>query len=121
MELKHKTPCKECPWRTEAPAGWLGGHPAEYYADAVGAGEVPACHLKDHGPESPDTAFCAGALICMANQAMAPKGYHPGQESAGEARFKVSKSTDVFWHHSHFYLHHTGDQWVPPYLRKALA
>lgn len=117
MQHQHKTPCAECPWRKVSPAGWLGGHPAEYYADAVAAGEVPACHLKDHGPESDDTAFCAGALACMTNQAMLPMGQHPGQETATEARQDTPPNPEVFFHHSQFFEHHTGTKWVPPYLR----
>ncbi len=46
MKLDHKTQCRECPWLKESPTGWPGGIKAEYYADAVAAGEVPACHLK---------------------------------------------------------------------------
>jgi hypothetical protein len=28
MQLKHKKPCAECPWRKVAPQGWLGGEAA---------------------------------------------------------------------------------------------
>lgn len=117
MRLFHKTPCYECPWRRTALAGWLGGHPAEYYADAVAAGEVPACHRQDHGPESDTTAFCVGALTCMANQAMVPKCQHKGQELAAQSRDEVGKDSMVFTHHAEFYEHHTDRVWVPRYLR----
>tara|TARA_Y100001973_G_C5127478_1_gene295967 strand:+ start:155 stop:520 length:366 start_codon:yes stop_codon:yes gene_type:complete len=117
MKLKHKTPCKECPWRKESLQGYLGGHAPEYYADAVANNEVPACHLQDHGPEDDRTAFCAGALSCMANQAMQPSAMHPGQETAVEAREEVGKRDDTFWHHALFYKYHAGKDYLPPFLR----
>lgn len=117
MKLKHVTPCAECPWRKTAPKGWLGGHPAEYYADAVGAGEVPACHLHDHGPDNGNTAFCAGALACMSNQFMVPTGHFPGQEGAIAARRQVGPMDSVFAHHRTFFSYHTGTEYKHPILR----
>jgi hypothetical protein len=118
MKLHHTTPCKECPWRLNALQGWLGDASADYYADAVAAGEVPACHCKDNGPESDDTAFCAGALSVMANGAMIPKGMHEGQETAAKARDIVGKNPDTFKFYHMFYKHHTGNNWVHPLMRK---
>ena len=120
MRLHHRTPCKECPWRKDSLKGYLGGWPVETYADAVAAGEVPACHLHDHGPETDATPFCAGALACMANQALQPPEFHKGQQGAKEARDTVGKLDIVFWHHSQFYEYHAGEAWVPPMLRQAM-
>lgn len=114
MKLKHKKPCAECPWRKNSPAGWLGGHSAYYYADAVTANEVPACHLQDHGPDSDDTAMCAGALSVAANACIQPHKTIGGVE----ARDIVGRSSDTFAHPKMFYEHHEeGKDWVPPALR----
>lgn len=118
MRLHHKTPCKACPWRRAAVAGWLGGYPAEYYADAVIAGEVTACHNRDRGPESPDTAFCAGALATMANACALPTERWPGQAGAAAARQEVGRSPDVFTHPAEFYQHHTGEPYAHPLTRR---
>lgn len=115
MKLKHQTPCNECPWRLSAPKGWLGGHSAEFYADSVAMNDSPACHLSDHGPDSPKTAFCVGALACAANACIVP--YH--QEGAREARVAIGKREDVFSHPSKFYEHHTNRPYMHPLLRKA--
>lgn len=114
MKLKHKTPCHECPWRKAAPAGYLGGFPAEYYADAVAANEIPACHLKDFGPDDPRTAMCAGSLATAANACILPDRTVGGVE----ARDKVGKREDCFPHPRAFYKHHTREDYVHPLLRK---
>jgi len=118
MILKHTKPCTECPWRKKALKGWLGGHRATFYADAVAAGEAPACHQKDYGPEDDRTAFCAGALICMKNQAMLPVARWPGQETVVEVMASIQRDPTVFRHHADFYHWHTDKQWIPPILRQ---
>ena len=72
MKIYHKKPCKDCPWRKDSPKGYLGGHDPNFYADAITYGEIPACHLKDYGPDSDETAFCAGAASVMANSCKVP-------------------------------------------------
>lgn len=114
MKLKHKTPCRECPWRLSAPPGWLGGHEPHYYADAVVSNEIPACHLQDHGPDNPETAFCVGALACAANACIMPYG----QDGAAEARKCIGKRADVFPHPAHFFQFHAGVPYVHPLLRR---
>lgn len=114
MKCKHTTPCAECPWRRQAPAGHLGGHSPDYYADAVSVGEVPACHLSDHGPEDDRTAFCAGAASVMANQSMRP--YKQG--GALETVRAVGKRDDTFSHHSEFYEHHARKPYEPYIIRR---
>lgn len=113
MILRHKTPCAECPWRKVAPAGWLGGHPAEYYADAVANNEVPACHQRDHGPDSDNTSMCAGALSVMSNACILPHK----TEGGPEARTEVGKNPDTFGHPAQFFKHHTGNDYVPWFMR----
>lgn len=113
MQLTHSKPCDECPWRTISAPGWLGGWPAEYYADAVAAGEAPACHLNDHGPENPRTSYCAGALATMRSSCVMPRRI----EIVG-ARNSV-QCDGVFSHFTEFYRHHAdGENWVHPLARK---
>lgn len=114
MKCRHTTPCNECPWRTASPAGWLGGHSPEFYTDAVQANEVPACHLKDHGPDDERTSMCAGALSVMANACILPHKTPGGDE----ARQRVGRREDTFGHPALFYKHHSGEDYVHPLLRK---
>lgn len=114
MKLKHNEPCPECPWRKIAPAGWLGGHTAEFYTDAVQFNEVPACHLQDCGPDSNRTAMCAGALAVMANSCTLPHKTKGGDK----ARNVVGKREDCFSFPRDFYKHHTDQPYVHPMMRK---
>lgn len=116
MQLKYKKPCHECPWRKDAPAGWLGGHSAETYADAVDNNEVPACHLNDYGPKAPRTAMCAGALGTMSNQCKSAYNTDGGDA----ARQVVGQNPECFSHVAEFYTHHTDQAYVPPILRRPL-
>lgn len=113
MKLQHKAPCNECPWRTTAPAGWLGGHTAEMYADAVAGNEVPACHQQDHGPRSSKTAMCAGALAVIANACIMPHKTKGCDAAAKE----VGRRQDCFVHPAQFFTYHTGRPYVPFLLR----
>lgn len=114
LKLKHKKPCKECPWRLEAPKGWLGGQSPEMYADAVDNNEVPACHLKDFGPDSDKTAMCVGALSTMANQCKAAHNTKGGEK----ARQTVGRNMLCFLHVAAFYKHHTNKVYLTPMLRE---
>ena len=113
MKLKHKTPCSECPWRKDSLRGFLGGWPAEYYADAVQENEIPACHNMDFGPDDDRTAMCAGALSVASNSAIAPHKT-PGASAAKEI---VGKNKDCFSWVRDFYEYHTGKEYVPRILR----
>lgn len=115
MELKHKKPCSECPWRLVSPAGWLGGYSPEYYTDAVMNNEIPACHNSDFGPDSSETAMCAGALSVMANACISAWK----QEGGEEARKEVGTSQETFYHPTLFYTHHSqGKKWQHPLERQ---
>lgn len=114
MKLKHKMPCRECPWRKNAAQGFLGGHAPELYADAVAGNEVPACHLQDYGPASARTAMCAGALAVMANACIAPHRTPGGTAAKAE----VGRRSDCFGHPAQFYEFHAGKPYVPYLLRQ---
>lgn len=117
MKLRHTTRCSECPWRTDAPAGWLGGWSPEFYADAVQNNEVPVCHLSDFGPDDDRTSMCAGALSVMANAAISAWKTEGGEE----AKQRVGKRDDTFQHPALFYRHHAGQEYVHPLMRKKTA
>lgn len=114
MKLRHKDPCAECPWRKNAPAGYLGGHAAEYYADAVSANEIPPCHLQDKGPDNPKSSFCVGALSVAANSCISPHN----TDGAVEAKTVIGKRDDTFKWVRDFFKHHTGRDYMPFLLRK---
>jgi hypothetical protein len=113
VRLIHKTPCAECPWRTVCTPGWLGGFTAEQYADPVQENEVPACHLRDHGPENDNTAFCVGALSVMANSCISA-WKSPGGDAAKQI---IGRRDDTFRHPALFYEHHTGKPYTIRILR----
>lgn len=118
MKICHTEPCAECPWRKDSLQGYLGGHPAEYYADAVAEGVIPACHMKDFGPEDDRTAYCAGAASVLANSAKMAEQREPGQEEAEAMRKTVGKRGDTFFHPMVFYKYHTGEDYVMPLMRR---
>lgn len=101
-QLHHRTPCRECPWRKTAAAGWLGGYSAEWYADVVQDNQVPSCHLRDHGPENPETAYCVGVLHTAANGCIMPEA--PRERAA---RNEVGPNPDCFGHPALFFSHHS--------------
>ncbi len=117
MKLKHKVPCKECPWRKESPQGWCGGYDPVTYADAVACNEVPACHLNDHGPDSDKTAMCVGALACAANSCIEPHKTPGGCE----AKKVVGKREDVFFHPAMFYEYHSGGEKYTPFILRMMG
>jgi len=117
MKLRHKKPCKECPWRKCAPAGYMGGYDPATYADAVDNNEVPACHLKDDfGPDDDRTSMCVGALTTMIKQCKSAYNTKGGEE----ARKKIADTDlgDCFDHVRLFYEHHAGKPYVPFLFRK---
>jgi hypothetical protein len=82
---KLRRPCENCPFRTDVP-GYLRRERAQEIAEALAKGAEFACHQTTVSDEefggdgservaTPDSAFCAGALITMersgqANQIM---------------------------------------------------
>ena len=109
MKLKHKTPCKECPWKKDSLKGFLGGWTPESYADAVAMNEIPCCHLVDHGPQDNKSAFCVGALATASNSCIQPHKT-PG---AIEAKKKIGKREDCFQWVRDFYEYHAEKKYIP--------
>ncbi len=69
--LRHKTPCKECPWRLASAGGWLGGHPSDYYTDSIRADNPISCHMTLE--EGRREALCAGSLVHYRNKLQKPR------------------------------------------------
>jgi Family of unknown function (DUF6283) len=62
---QHTKPCRECPFRRESAAAYLGGNdPKSFAFDATHEGHFP-CHLTMSKPEP---AQCAGRATMWANQ-----------------------------------------------------
>lgn len=104
MELAHKEPCNECPWRRKSPAGWLGGYSADDFVNQVQFDGPPLpCHKTITGDGKETNIMCAGSLIFMRNSCKMPK--HPDY---GDAREQVAPDPiKVFsWPHE-FRDHHT--------------
>jgi hypothetical protein len=99
--LRLTEPCKECPFRTRAPAGYMGGHPLERYRQPPSAGMPTSCHRSDKGADDPRTGFCAGALAVIAND----PDVQPLAEYA-EAAATVGQRADCFATVAAFAEHH---------------
>lgn len=97
--VRHTTPCKECPFRRAAPAGWLGGPPVEDYMGCIRMDVPISCHLTREKKKEP--AMCAGSLIHIKNQLKVPR-----DQGLYDAVKRVSESAAVFqWPHE-FEHHH---------------
>lgn len=110
MDLHHKTPCSECPWRREHMPGWLGGYSIDAFLGQIQHDGPPLpCHKTiPTGGEA--RSMCAGALIFMRNSCKSAQ--HPDY---GDAREQVEPDpVAVFqWPHE-FRAHHEQDlgDWV---------
>ena len=113
MKLHHKKPCKQCPWLKDSPQGFLGGNDPVVYTDIVMLNQVPACHMRDRGEESDETAMCAGALATAANACILPF-----KRAEAAAKRAVGQNSKCFKHPRDFYLYHAEEEYVQPYLRE---
>jgi hypothetical protein len=101
-QLRHKTPCSECPFRKNSMKGFLGGYDLSEYATPAGLGMPTTCHQHDHGgAEHPDSRFCAGSCSVIANDPNIKPiaGY-------GEIIAKVGPREDTFATMEEFTVHH---------------
>lgn len=64
--LRTKKPCAECPFRKEAPAGWLGPWTVEGILSQIMSEAPLYCHstVVNTGELAPGTQVCTGALVC---------------------------------------------------------
>ena len=101
LTLKHKKPCKECPWKRNSAAGYLGGNITEDYCDAQKVASPIQCHMARG-------CYCIGALISLNNSSAVPR-----DKSHAEAADEVGKSRLVFGHWTGFRLHHDAASETP--------
>jgi hypothetical protein len=70
MKFNLTRPCKDCPFRTDCPTGWLGRSAERIAAELTREDKTFACH-KTTGVETPwlappaDDSQCAGALLML--------------------------------------------------------
>jgi hypothetical protein len=73
---QHKTPCKECPFRRTAAAGWLGGMTADELRALADIEQRMPCHLHrtvDYLLPDPALPQCGGRAIYWRNQCKVPR------------------------------------------------
>lgn len=115
MKLRHTTPCNECPWRRNHPAGWLGGYKPDDFVQQVQFDGPPLpCHKTIPPGLAPDAdtdeiSMCAGALIFMRNSCKSAQ--HPDY---GDAREQVEADRENVFQWSKEFLDHHNDTagWV---------
>ena len=107
-ELKHKTPCKVCPWRRTSAPGWLGAATPQQFLDQT-KGEVHMpCHAAidyerdDWREQAQAGPMCAGALTFLANHCILPRD----PELAAMRRQVSADHATVFSHSQQFLDHH---------------
>lgn len=103
--------CNDCPFRRNAPAGWIGAHthPSEI-TDIVLADQKFPCHvavnkLENEGADF-ETAvnaapYCIGSLVMMNNTAKLSRN-----SFVLELQKRIGKSSDVFANAREFVAHH---------------
>lgn len=95
MKIRHKVPCRECPWRRSSPPGWLGPNTVEQYSAPVRSGVLVPCHLD------PNRSYCAGSAVEMRNSCTLPRD----PDMAAQV-LRVKPSEDVFRFPTEFEAHH---------------
>lgn len=99
-KVAHKRPCKECPFRRAAPAGWLGGGAADEWTASLTFGDNAfVCHMakkknKNH--------FCAGSMIFYRNTLKCPRD---AEFAAAVAQYEPD-AENVFQWSGEFDAHH---------------
>lgn len=113
FRVSHKKPCRECPFRTVHPAGWLGPDKLEDYEFSIVKDLPISCHLTRGRRREP--AQCAGAAILYKNELRSPR---PLDFNMVVGQFARSK--DVFSRLQEFLEHHRTplDTWIKEKRKK---
>lgn len=108
--LKHKTPCKQCPWRRTSAPGWLGAATPQEFLGAVLAEADMPCHIAvdyedpNWQAQLPTAPTCAGSLAFMQNIAKLPR-----DPDLAAKRNQVEPDREaVFCRPDEFLSHHGG-------------
>lgn len=113
-----KKACRECPFRKESAAGWLGSasmddDPGSSFLDPHWIGEMPLpCHMQvqwtadDAQEQTREKPLCVGFLTMMANS-----GKLPRDPAFAQHVVAMKKDKDEFFTFPHeFKQHHNGDK-----------
>ena len=80
MKFTLKRPCADCPFRTSALPGWLGGHEPEEIMQAVFGNEMWTCHQTvdefmtfEAARANPVVQHCYGAAMFMRRMCKLPR------------------------------------------------
>ena len=92
--MQHTSPCKECPFRRVAPAGYLGGNSPKEFAFHANRNEHFECHRT---MKLPEPKACAGRAIMWANQCKKPRD--PSVLTLSPNRETVFSHTKEFMDH----------------------
>lgn len=85
MKNNLKAPCNECPFRKNAPKGWLGGLSAKETSDLVLGEANFACHKTRH-KKLDEMSRCKGSQLFLINHCKAPKFNKPLAEAINETK-----------------------------------
>lgn len=98
--VNHTRPCRECPFRRVAAAGWLGGGTAEsWHSDLVFGDTAFVCHMAEARGKR---HFCAGSMIHFKNQFKCPRN---PEFAAALDQFEKDTESVFQWPHE-FKAHH---------------
>lgn len=108
VPVKHRKPCRDCPFRRASMSGWTGGAPPEWFtesalADFTGYGLAP-CHETATEEQPLGMVACAGALVFARNNCKSPRD----PERADAIRLVESDPETVFVNPAEFINHHRG-------------
>jgi len=92
LKIKHKTPCRDCPWRRKAGPGWLGSEQTpEQWAETAHSDAYVECHVNQ-GKQ------CAGVAIFRANNCKVPR-QRDNMRAKPDHKKVFSSSVEFVEHH----------------------
>jgi hypothetical protein len=104
MTLYRRDPCRECPYRRAAPAGYMGGHDPRDYAQFIRFQIPVACHLTVGEKATGEPRLCTGAAQAVANSCGMPRDPHYAAQVQ-----EAGRNPDVFSFAIEFERHHLGE------------
>lgn len=102
MKTNLKQPCKECPFRKKAPAGWLGPWNPEDIVRQISYGEFP-CHRTIPHNSIENMESCGGAAMLLNNSIQQA---HGTVLSSHQRKIEEEDHSTVFSNKQEFLDHH---------------
>lgn len=109
-----RTPCKECPFRRESAAGYLGAasHDPHAFLDPHWDGPTPLpCHMQvdweaeNAQEQAREAPLCQGLLIMAKNSCKMPT-----DREVADAVVETDADTETVFHWVHEFYQHHGDE-----------